>query len=247
MDPFEKYFLDRATLAERLADSDFRLEGMTLAANALVALGEIWLHDFPTVASSFATEFGGRVSDSIRTARLVKKFAAADADAGKIAVVCFAEDWKRYRPVDAAIADRLLAPRMGTHRGELPHSYQDVTWDELAKECPEIVSIQGLRALGEEYEYPAVLYRFWRCPLVHLAAAAHRTHQFTVGDEVMYMPLHEGYTSISFGPRLVTRWLRTVATDYVATCARESVIPAKDIDPGAAQEATLRGRWLKIG
>lgn len=246
MDPFERYFHDRADLADELARTGHVLDACVLATTALDALGEIWVHDFPDEGKALDREAGGRVSGSIRMARLVKRFASTDADAPKVAVVCFAEDWKRHVPAAAAHASGLLASRLGKLRGELPHSHRDVTRAALIAECPEIGTNPKLAALVEDYEYAALLYRFYRCPMVHLAGRANRTHGFTRDDEVMYMPLHGGFTSISFGPQLITRWLRAVASGYVMTCSHAGVTPAKDIDPGSREEDLLRARWSKI-
>jgi hypothetical protein len=161
-------------------------------------------------------------------------------------VVCFAEDWKRHVPAAAAVADALLKPRLGKVHGELPHSYEDVPQSALLAECPAIGSATRLAALVEEYEYAALLYRFYRCPTVHLGGNARRTHGFTRNEEVMYMPLYRGFTSISFGPQLVTRWLRAVATGYVAACFGAGVIPAEDMDPGDREEENLRSKWSKL-
>jgi hypothetical protein len=245
-DLFEKYFHDRADLADELSRGGYALEASVLATTALDALAEIWVHDFPAEGKALDVEAGGRVSGSIRMARLVKRFAPAEPEAQKVAVVCFAEDWKRHVPAAAATADTLLKPRLGKFRGELPHSHQDVPRAALLAECPAITAGTKIAALVEEYEYAALLYRFYRCPTVHLGGSAKRTHGFTRDEEVMYMPLHPGFTSVSFGPRLVTRWLRAVATGYATTCAAAGVTPAKDLDPGTREEESLRSKWSKV-
>jgi hypothetical protein len=246
MDPFERYFHDRADLADELSGRGHVFEASVLATTALDALAEIWVHDFPTEAKALDVEAGGRVSGSIRMARLVKSFAPAESEAQKVAVVCFAEDWKRHVPGATATVDAILQPRVGKMRGELPHSHQDVPRAALLAECPAIAVGTKLAALVEEYEYAALLYRFYRCPTVHLGGSAKRTHGFTRNEEVMYMPLYGGFTSISFGPKLVTRWLRTVATGYVAACDAAGITPAKDLDPGTREEENLRIKWSKI-
>jgi hypothetical protein len=177
---------------------------------------------------------------------LLEKFAAGEAEAQKIAVVCFAEDWRRYAPAGSAIADALLAPRRGRLPGELPHAHLDVAKDDLLRECPPIATNPRLATIVDEYRYAAILYRLYRCSMVHVGGAPHRTHGFTRDEEVFYMQLRRGFTSISFGPRLVTRWLRAVARGYAAACARAGVRPADDLDPGLRQEEALANKWGKI-
>jgi hypothetical protein len=160
------------------------------------------------------------VPSSIRLARLLKNFASNDPDASKVAVVCFAEDWKYYRPQDAQIADQLLSRRLSDSPYEFirshqpPKSYLDVSRDELIQECPDLKTNPRLFGLLEEYEYGALLYTFYRCPLVHLATGSRRAHGFTRGEEIMYYWsfYEDGRITISFGPNLVTRWLRNVVS-----------------------------------
>jgi hypothetical protein len=176
--------------------------------------------------------------------RLVKKFASADPDAPKIAVVSFAEDWRRYKGNPAA--DRLLSTRMGKLPGELPHAHQDVPLPQLIAECPEIGANPALAVLAEEYEYPAMAYRFYRCPMVHSSKPAGRSQTFAQNEEVFYMPLQPNVTSIGFGPKLFTRWLRSVATGYVAHCEAARVRPADRLESGADGEEHLEGYWSRI-
>lgn len=243
---FEKYFHDRADLADKLAENGWVLEARTIAAASLDALASIWLHDYPDVKSKLVAELAGTPPPSIRMTRFLKLFAAADEEVHKVAVVCFAEDWKRYDTNSAALAARLLAPRLGKGRGDLPHSHKDVPISLLVKEEPELAMLPHIVQMAEEYEYGALLYSFYRCPLVHHASPSKRTHGFTRGTEVMYMPLHSNHTSISFGPALITRWLRCTATGYVSACARDSIRPANDFDPGKDPEGRLEGRWKRL-
>jgi hypothetical protein len=243
---FERYFLARAELAEDLWSKEWRLEASILITTSLDALGAIWMHDFPSDRKALEKEVGGKPPSSIVMTRLLRRFAPSDPDALKVAVVCFAEDWTRHVPASAVDADALLTDRLGRFKGELPHSHRDVTRDALLLEAPAIATNTKLAALVEEYEYPALLYRFYRCPVVHMGSSARRTHGFTRGTEVMYMPLHKGFTSISFGPHLMTRWLRSAVTGYVDACDAANVKPAADLDPGQREEETLANRWAKV-
>lgn len=60
------------------------------------------------------------------------------------------------------------------------------------------------------------------------------------------MRLRPGFTSISFGPALVTRGLRVAATGYTRACAAASVQPAKDMDPAADAEELLKSRCERV-
>jgi hypothetical protein len=60
------------------------------------------------------------------------------------------------------------------------------------------------------------------------------------------MRLHPGFTSIGFGHRLVTKWLRAALEGYLKACDRENVKPAGNVDPGAQQENRLRGKWSNV-
>ena len=191
-DPFEHYFYRRAQLADDMAASGSVVDAYTLATASLDALAEIWFNDFPDFKRKLESELGGSVPSSIRLARLLKNFVSDDPRVSKVAVVCFAEDWKYYRPQDAHIAEQLLSKRLSNNSNEflrsheLPKSYLDVSRDELVQECPDLATRSGLFDLLEEYEYGSLLYTFYRCPLVHLATGSRRTHGFTRGEEIMY-------------------------------------------------------------
>ncbi|MEQ9548641.1 MAG: hypothetical protein RIM23_03330 [Coleofasciculus sp. G3-WIS-01] len=250
-DPFERYFYRRAELANKMADQGFEVDAYTLATASLDALAEIWLHDFPDVKQDLQRELGGGIPSSIRLARLLKKFVPNDSDVKKVAVVCFAEDWKRYRPQDTHMADQLLSKRLSNDPDpflrayESPKSYLDISRDKLAQECPELTTRPELLALAEEYEYGALLYSFYRCPLVHLATGSRRTHGFAREEEIMYYHGKERI-AIGFGLNLVTRWLRNVVSGYVQFCQQSGIVPAKNIDAGTNQEERLAKRWNKL-
>src|SRR4028118_1825356 len=136
--PFEHYFYIRAQLADDMASSGHVADAHTLATASLDALAEIWLHDFPDIKKKLEIELGGTIPGSIRLARLLKQFVINDARVSKVAVVCFAEDWKNNRPQDAQIADQLLSRRISDEPRELPRAYLDVSRTELAQECSEL-------------------------------------------------------------------------------------------------------------
>ncbi|PSB19669.1 hypothetical protein C7B65_10250 [Phormidesmis priestleyi ULC007] len=185
-DSFEHYFYKRAQLADEMASSGHVVDAHTLATASLDALAGIWLHDFPDVKKKLEIELGGTVPASIRLARFLKQFVADDSRVSKVAVICFAEDWKNSRPQDAHLADQLLIKRISSDSHEFPRSYLDISRTELSQECPELSSRPDLYALAEEYEYGAILYTFYRCPLVHVATSSNRIHGFARGEEVMY-------------------------------------------------------------
>lgn len=243
---FEHYFHRRAQLAEQLVEAGWNQEASTLATSTIDALATIWFHDFPAVEPAIRAELAGAVPASIRMARFLKTFASQDAEVRKIAVVCFAEDWMRYAPKTASIAERLLKERLGKLRGELPHSYKDLSIEALLLEAPELRTIPGAIAMTEDYEYGALLYSIYRCPLVHHASPGRRVHGFTRGTEVMYMRLEANRTRISFGPNLITSWLRASVTGYVHECARIGIAPARDFVPGSDQEDRLKNRWTRL-
>jgi hypothetical protein len=246
-DPFENYFCKRAQLADEMALAGHVTDAHTLATASLDALSEIWLHDFPDVKKQLENELGGTVPASIRLARFLKQFAVGDDRVGKVAVVCFAEDWKKYRPQDTDIADRLLSRRISNEPNELPRIYLDLTRNELAQECPELNSRPDLYALAEEYEYGAILYSFYRCPLVHVATNSRRTHGFTRGEEIMYYwSFDDDGVTISFGPNLATCWLRNVSSNYVRTCHQLGITPADHIGASTSQEDRFRRRWNRL-
>jgi hypothetical protein len=241
---FARYFHDRADLADELAGREFSVEAHILASTALDALGEVWLHDFPDEREAMEQELGGKVPASIRMTRLVKRFAVGSAHVGKVAVVLFAVDWKKHGTPPATDADALLTPRLGRVRGELPYAHLDVSREELVRECPAISASARLTALVEEYEYPAVLYRFVRSPFVHTGTASKRTHGFTRGEEVFYMPLVQGMT-IGIAVGAVTAWLRAAAASYVGECNQRGIRPATDIEPARQAEDVLESRWKR--
>lgn len=254
-DPFEEYFYKRAELADQMANSGFVADAYTLATAYLDALAEIWLNDFPDAKKNLDSELGGTVPSSIRLARLLKKFISNDPRVNKVAVVCFAEDWRYYRPQDAHIANKLLQPRLSDELDkrlkvhELPKSYLDISRDELAQECPELMECLELFALAEEYEYGALLYTFYRCPLVHYATTSSRTHGFTRGEEIRYYwssSNNDDRFAISFGFKLVTCWLRNVVSGYVQSCRQVSMIPSDNLDVGTSHEKRLKKRWNKL-
>jgi hypothetical protein len=246
-DPFEGYFYKRADLADQIAASGSVIDAYTLATASLDALAEIWLNDFPDAKKNLEIECGGSIPSSIRLTRLLKNFVSHDPRVSKVAVVCFAEDWKRYRPQEAHIAELLLNNRLSDdsdefmRRYEPPKSSLDLSREELAKECPELAVRQDLFALAEEYEYGAFLYSFYRCPLVHSAIGSEQTNGYVTGEQIMYRG-----STIGFGINLVTRWLRDATSGYIQHCQQVGVTPANNINSGISQENRYKSRWNKL-
>jgi hypothetical protein len=253
-DPFEHYFYKRAQLADDLATSGFLEDARILSAASLDALAEIWLNDFPDEKRNLESELGGRVPSSIRLARFLKKFSPNDPRVRKVAVICFAEDWKHYIPRDASIADRLLIKRLSNESDEflraheMPKSYLDVSRDDLLRECPELNTHPDLFALMEEYEYGALLYTFYRCPLVHFSTHSKRIHGFARGQEISYKYSYDedNRITIGFGSDLITNWLRNAVSGYVQLCQQASIVPADNLDAGTSQELRFKKRWNRL-
>jgi hypothetical protein len=252
--PFKNYFLLRANVADQLTNEGAITDSLILGTTALDALAKIWLHDFPATENQLSSYYGGSIPEYIRLSQLLKQFAKDDSDASKVAVVCFAEDWKLFRPADTSFASQLLDKRLSNNpneflrANELPKSYLDVPLKELEIECTQIAQNPKLRRIAEEYEYGAMLYKFYRCPLVHSSKNSDRTHGFSRGEEIMYYRSYvdPNRTTIGFGSKLITRWLRIVATNYVQFCQDESVIPADNLDAGLLPEKRLKDRWSKL-
>lgn len=239
---FASHFHDRAALGEELHQRGFAVDAKIVVATALDALGEIWLHDFAADEAALRKESGGTISSARRMARLVKRFAVGAPHHDRVAVVLFAEDWAANVPAAAADAEVLLAPRRPQMRGEFPHAHLDVSAQEVMRECPALSGQPALQAILEEYEYPALFYRFVRSALVHYGSGSRRTHGFTRHDEVFYLPLGHG-TTIGFGIGVAAGWLRTAVDGYVALCTRENIRPATSIDSGVKGEKDLRAKW----
>lgn len=251
INPFENYFQERAQLADEMASQGHATDSHTLSTASLDALAEIWLHDFPTTKQKLESELGGAIPASIRLARFLKQFVPNDPRVSKVAVICFAEDWKHYRPQDTQIANQLLYRRLSNNPDEFlrahepPKSYLDVSRAELAEECAEFGCRPDLFALAEEYEYGALLYSFYRCPLVHVATNSNRTHGFAKGEEVKYYWSLDvvGVATIGFGSSLATCWLRNAVSSYVQTCEQQNIVPANNINAGISQEDRFKKRW----
>lgn len=246
--PFENYFHRRATVADQLYAQGDTVDARILATTALDALAKIWLHDFPEIKRDLNQHYGGGMSEFTRLSQLLKHFAKDDPDGSKVAVVCFAEDWKLFRPEDSTLANQLLDKRLSDDPNQLPKSYLDSSLANLEKECPQIAQNQQLRRMAEEYEYGALLYKFYRCPLVHSSKSPDRIHGFARGERVMYYwsEVDPNRTTIGFGLNLITRWLRIVATNYVQFCREEAVIPTEKLDAGIEPENKLKNRWSKL-
>jgi hypothetical protein len=242
MDPFEEYYHRRADIADKVEDLGHTHDALILAATAFDAIAAAWARQFPADQKEPGV---GNISEAIRAARLMKRFAPRTPHAGRIAVICFAEDWKRHGN-GGADAEQLLARRV-TKPPELPGSDGDVLIDTLIAECPLIDSTPELRSLVEEYEYPALFYRFYRSARAHNGQGAWRTHQFVRPDEVSYLPWRRPVMSIGIGTKVVTRWVREVASGYAEACKAAGREAADDVDPGASGEELIKGRWARRG
>jgi hypothetical protein len=252
-DPFESYFHNRAQLADAIVTSGSFIDAYILATASLDALAEIWFSDFPDVKEQLQTELGVQnVPSAIRLTRFLKTFASNDPDVNKVAVICFAEDWKRHIQQDSQLADQLLKKRLSDNPDdflrshELPKAYLDIPINELIQECPSLGRQPELLRVLESYEYGYLLYTLYRCPLVHTGASSRRTHGFARGEEIMYYwPLEadDDRITIGFGPNLVTRWLRCAVSGYVKSCQSQSITPAGQIMPDSSQEKRLDRLW----
>jgi len=179
--------------------------------------------------------------------RLVRTFAGADRRTALIAVIRFAEDAMRFAPgVAPAEVAALLAARQPEERGTRPPAHKDVDITALAQEAPTLLSNAAVRRLAEEYHYPGLLYGLYRCPMVHTFGWSKQAQGFARGEEVSYMRLHPDSTSIGFGPRIVTNWLRATLDGYLGHCSLAGIEPAKNFNPGRDQEQRLQNRWSRV-
>lgn len=243
---FREYFNAQADIADELYQTDHAINCYMTATAAIDALAEIWESDFPEEAQALSREFGGTVPSSVRMARFVRKF-AADPRAEKIAVICFAEDAFRFKPtiVPSEVA-ALLRSRIPSEPGVLPRVDLDVDLAALKREAPTLLGKPEVSTLVEEYFYPALLYSLYRCPVVHTLGWSKRTQGWVRKDDVMYTKDAADFTSIGFGPDLVTHWLRASLSGYLDSCERAGVKPAGNIDPGAEHEQRLRKKWERL-
>jgi hypothetical protein len=244
---FRDYFNKQADLADELWRTNRAINCYITATAAIDALAELWQSDFPAEAQALSTEFGGgKVPSSVRMARFVRKF-AADSRASKIAVIRFAEDALRFAPTIArSELTALLDSRCAAEPNTVPPSDRDVDLAALSLEAPVLLANPAVRRLVEEYFYPALLYSLYRCPMVHTLGWSRQTQGFARDDEVMYMKIEADFTSIGFGPDLVTHWLRASLQGYLDLCARAEVKPAGNVDPGAEHEQRLRRKWERL-
>lgn len=244
---FRDYFNAQADLADELWRANHAINCYITATAAIDALAEIWKSDFPAEAQALSREFGGTVPPSIRMARFVRKF-AADPRAEKIAVICFAEDALRFGPttIPRSEVTSLLDCRRAPEPNTVPPAERDVDLAALSREAPALLGNPAIRILVEQYFYPALLYSLYRCPMVHTLGWSKRAQGFARGDEVMYLPEEADFTSIGFGPDLVTHWLRASLSGYLDFCERAGVKPAGNIDPGSDHEQRLRKKWERL-
>lgn len=245
---FCKYFIKRADISDGLVKGGATTDALILSTTTLDALGKIWQHHFPEEVHRLALTYGGGLSDSQRLAHLLKQFARADKHANKIAVVCFAEDWKRVAPQRSEFIDSalLLHRSLECEPLESPRAYLDTSLDQLLAQHPEIAGDPILVRVAQEYHYGAILYRMYRCPLVHSSLHSSRTHGFVRNEEVSYWRQSGEKTRIGFGPLLVTRWVRQVASGLAEKCIKSSISPCSGVDPDIEQERRLSALWEKL-
>jgi hypothetical protein len=166
---FSEYFLTHADLADELHTAGCFLNSYMTATAAIDALAAIWETDFPEESATLQREFGGTVPPSVRMARFVMKF-SNDPRAANIAVIRFAEDAKLFGTnipsAEAGEIDALFKAREVPF-GACPPAYLDIELAKLALEAPTLMANPTVRKLAEEYQYPALLYILYRCPMVH--------------------------------------------------------------------------------
>ena len=245
---FRDYFFKRAEVSDRLAQGGSTTDALILSTTSLDALGKVWAHHFAEEANQLASAYGGGLSDSQRLSHMLNKFTEPEDNANNIAVVCFAEDWKRAAPRKSSFIDSiLLLDRVSAcEPRESPRAYLDVSLDDLLKQHPEIADEPGLARVAQEYHYGAILYRMYRCPLVHSSLHSSRTHGFARTQGVSYWRQSGEATRIGFSPLLVTRWLRQVAAGLTHKCIHSSINPCSGVDPDAEQRPRLSVLWKKV-
>lgn len=238
---FADHFERRATLAESL-EVAHPIPARMIASTALDAIGETWMHDFPSDRAALAADLKckeDRIPSSIRMAHTVRRFAPGALYVGKVAVVRFAEHWKKYMPAAAAHADALIHPRLPLMPNHLPGHEVDSTKEELLRECPALVGSPAERMI-EDYEYPAFVYRYVRCAHVHLGRSAPQAHGFAADEEAFY-----NGSAFAVGLQVITSWLRHAAEGYAAYCSASGVECGKNIDAGETAEKLLKSAWEK--
>lgn len=251
---FERYFHDRADLAEQLYRNGWRHEAVLIATVALDALANIWEHDHKLQ----------RTNGANRLAQFVQQY-AGDPETKKIAVVFLAEDMLAFgHPRLHEVARRLLVARHVNPSKEVAPSFEfqasplahlDCEWNALAVEEPDLAPENGIRKLASErYAYPALLYTLTRCAVAHSLTRGSRTSDFSrddSDDEISYFPPYEasGRTrpiSQKVGLRRVTTWLRTAATNYAAECEELDIKPAGGFDANAKSLRHLYSAWKNL-
>lgn len=218
---FRDYFFNRAEVSDGLTQKGATTDALILSTTSLDALGKVWAHHFAEQANQLASAFGGGLSDSQRLAYMLNEFTGPEDNANKIAVVCFAEDWKRAAPQMSSFIDStLLSNRvLACEPRESPRAYLDVSLDDLLEQHPEIAEEPGLVRVAKEYQYGAILYRMYRCPLVHSSLHSSHTHGFARGYEVSYWRQSGKSTRIGYGSLLVSLWLRQAAAGLAQKCS----------------------------
>ncbi len=251
---FERYFHERADLAEHLYRDGWRHEAVLIATVALDALANIREHDHKLK----------RINGAERLSQFVQRY-AGDPDTRKIAVVFLAEDILAIGPARLhEVARRLLLARDVNPAQEATSSFEfqaspfahlDCEWDELVNKEPALAPENDIEKLARErYTYPALLYSLTRCAVVHSLTRGTRTSDFSrdePDDEISYLPPYEDAgrmrpISQKVGLRRITTWLRTATTNYAAECEHHGIRPADGFDANAKSLDQLYGAWKKV-
>ena len=249
---FEQFFHDHATLAEELYQRGKRQAARLLTAVGIDALAAIWEHDFSV----------NEPASDLRLVRFMQTFLPNDPRTRKIAVVLFAEDLRQYGPARLhLLAQRLLTERhanvsamKGLEFREMPHAHKDKDWPELIAEEPSLAGEVALETMAARYTYPGMVYRLVRCASAHALSGGHRVNDFSPpsGDaEIsywgqMFVRGKRRPTSIKFGIRALTGWLRDLASSYASHCASVGKRPADGLDANAESVAMLAKKWSTL-
>ncbi|MFG3818039.1 hypothetical protein VPK24_10370 [Limnothrix redekei LRLZ20PSL1] len=244
---FEQYFHTRADIAESLCQVlKSQIDAKIIITTAIDALSKIWLQDFPNAAIQLRESYGQEISEARRFSEFLKIFAGRDSSSSKIAVICFAEDWKENAKSleDQDFANLLLRKRINEDDPyQFPKSHLDLSISELEVECPLILENSNLNKIAREYEYGAFIYRFYRCPLVHSFKYSDRIHGFARDFEISYYQATNSKTAIDFGLQRLTHWLRLASTEYVQYCKQMGKIPAETLKSDEQPERAMSRLW----
>ena len=200
---FERYFHDRAELAEQLYRDGWRHEAVLIASVAIDALANICEHDQKTPGAGHLERF-----------RSFVEHYSADADARKIAVVFLAEDMIRHGPPRLHDVARSLLAKRNVDPGDKiarpmefatsPFAHLDAEWSALVVQECALSGESKIEALAtERYTYAALVYSLTRCAVAHALSRGSRTSATLseeVGEDTVIRPeLREGGGALSRG------------------------------------------------